>query len=178
MLGWDPEMRRISGLTALLITLAMPAAATAATSFVVKGRGFGHGIGMSQYGAQGFALHGWDYRRILAYYYTGTTIGSAPTKRIRVLLRSSGTQVVSHVSKAGTRKLDASRAYTVRSRGAGIAISGGGRKIRFSRPVELAGPHGYTLLGGRAYRGKIELRGGVTAINVLSLDNYVRGVVP
>src|SRR3954469_21791135 len=170
-------MRRTAVLTALLACLAVPATAPAATTFVIKGRGFGHGIGMSQYGAQGYALHGWDYRRILAHYYTGTTIGSAPTKTIRVLLRSGGTQVVSHVSKAGTRKLNASRAYTVRSRGAGIAISGGGRTIRFSRPVKLAGPHGYTLLGGRAYRGKMEMRGGVTAINVLSLDNYVKGVV-
>src|SRR3954471_7755524 len=171
-------MRRTAVLTALLACLAVPATAPAATTFVIKGRGFGHGIGMSQYGAQGFAQHGWDYRRILAHYYRGTTIGSAPTKRIRVLLRSGGTQVVSHVSKAGTRKLDASRAYTVRTRGAGVAISGGGRTIRFSGPVKLAGPHGYTLLGGRAYRGKMEMRGGVTAINVLSLDNYVKGVVP
>jgi stage II sporulation protein D len=178
MLGWDPEMRRFAGLTALLIALAMPVAATAATTFVVKGRGFGHGIGMSQYGAQGFAQHGWDYRRILAHYYRGTTIGSAPTKTIRVLLRSGGTQVVSHVSRAGKRKLNSSRAYTVRTRGAGVAISGGGRTIRFGGPVKLAGPHGYTLLGGRAYRGKMEMRGGVTAIDVLSLDNYVQGVVP
>ena len=171
-------MRRFAGLTALLIALAMPVAATAATTFVVKGRGFGHGIGMSQYGTQGFAQHGWDYRRILAHYYTGTTIGSAPTKTIRVLLRSGGTQVVSHVSAAGSRKLNPSRTYAVRTRGAGVVISGGGRAIRFGGPVKLAGPRGYTLLGGRAYRGKMEMRGGVTAINVLSLDNYVQGVVP
>jgi stage II sporulation protein D len=178
MLGWDPEMRRLAGLTALLVALAAPAATMAATTFVVKGHGFGHGIGMSQYGAQGFAQHGWNYRRILAHYYRGTTIGSAPTKTIRVLLRSGGTQVVSHVSRAGNRKLNPSQAYTVRTRGAGVAISGGGRTIRFGGPVKLAGPQGYTLLGGRAYRGKIEMRGGVTAINVLSLDDYVQGVVP
>src|SRR3954465_2186747 len=158
-------MRRTAVLTALLACLAVPATAPAATTFVIKGRGFGHGIGMSQYGAQGFAQHGWDYRRILAHYYTGTEIGSAPTKTIRVLLRSGGTQVVSHVSAAGTRKLNPARAYTVRTRGAGVTISGGGRTLRFSRPVKLAGPHGYTLLGGRAYRGKMEMRGGVPVIN-------------
>jgi stage II sporulation protein D len=171
-------MRRTAVLTALLACLALPATAAASTTFVVKGRGFGHGIGMSQYGSQGFALHGWDYRRILAHYYKGTEIGSAPTKTIRVLLRSGGSQVVSHVSKAGTRKLNPARTYAVRSRGSGVVISGAGRSIRFNRPVKLAGPHGYTLLGGSAYRGKMEMRAGVTAINVLSLDNYVQGVVP
>src|SRR5205823_6394418 len=109
MLGWDPEMRRLAALTALLIPLGMPVAASGSTIFVVKGHGCGHGIGMSQYGAQGFAQHGWDYRRILAHYSRGTAIGSAPTKTIRVLLSSGGTQVVSHVSRAGSKKLNPSR---------------------------------------------------------------------
>jgi stage II sporulation protein D len=59
-----------------------------------------------------------------------------------------------------------------------VALSGGGRTIRFSGPVRLRGPHGYTLLGGSAYRGAMELRPGVMAINVLSLDAYVQGVIP
>jgi stage II sporulation protein D len=183
MLGWDPEMRRFAVPTALLACLAMPVGASASTIFVVKGHGFGHGIGMSQYGAQGFAQHGWDYRRILAHYYRGTTIGSAPTKTIRVLLRSgAGSLTVSHVSRAGTRKLNPAVAYTVRARGSGVTISGGGKTRRFSGPVRLRGPRGYTVLGG-AYRGAMEVRPsissrGVTAIDVLSLDNYVRGVVP
>ena len=36
--------------------------------------GFGHGVGMSQYGAQVMALEGADYRAILAHYYPGTDI--------------------------------------------------------------------------------------------------------
>lgn len=183
MLGWDPEMRRFAALPTVLACLALPVAASASTIFVVKGRGFGHGIGMSQYGAQGFAQHGWDYRRILARYYKGTTIGSAPTRTIRVLLRSgAGSLTVSHVSRAGTRELNPAGAYTVRARGSGVAISGGGKTRRFSGPVRLRGPHGYTVLGS-AYRGAMEVRlsissSGLTAINVLSLDNYVQGVVP
>ena len=46
--------------------LATPAGAE--TSFSIVGRGFGHGVGLSQYGAQGFAIHGWGYRKILAHY--------------------------------------------------------------------------------------------------------------
>jgi stage II sporulation protein D len=40
--------------------------------FVFTGKGFGHGVGMSQWGAQGLALKGAPYPQILAYYYVGT----------------------------------------------------------------------------------------------------------
>ena len=37
-------------------------------------RGYGHGVGMSQYGANGMANNGYNYRSILSHYYPGTTI--------------------------------------------------------------------------------------------------------
>ena len=40
----------------------------------VTTKGFGHRVGMSQYGAQAMALQGADYREILAYYYEGTEL--------------------------------------------------------------------------------------------------------
>jgi SpoIID/LytB domain protein len=45
--------------------------------FVVSGRGWGHGVGMSQYGAYGQAQAGRTYDQILAHYYAGTEIGRA-----------------------------------------------------------------------------------------------------
>ena len=45
---------------------------------IVKGAGFGHGIGMSQYGAYGYSLEGSGYKQILAHYYEGTTMTTAP----------------------------------------------------------------------------------------------------
>ena len=52
-------MRRALAVTAsLLVLAAAPAAADAAVRHVIRGAGFGHGIGMSQYGAYGYALHG------------------------------------------------------------------------------------------------------------------------
>jgi stage II sporulation protein D len=48
--------------------------------FVFYGRGFGHGVGMSQWGAQGMALNGATYEQILKHYYQGialTHIGGA-----------------------------------------------------------------------------------------------------
>ena len=53
---------------------------------MISGRGWGHGVGMSQYGAYGMANAGRTYDQILAYYYTGTELGPAPTTDVRVLL--------------------------------------------------------------------------------------------
>src|SRR3954453_23705052 len=54
--------------------------------FLFSGHGWGHGVGMSQYGAYGYAQHGATYQEILAHYYPGTTLGPAPVSTIRVLL--------------------------------------------------------------------------------------------
>ncbi len=49
-------------------------AATASPSFRFIGRGFGHGVGLSQYGAKALAEQGYDYRQIVQYYYDGVQI--------------------------------------------------------------------------------------------------------
>jgi SpoIID/LytB domain protein len=68
------------------LTLAFASPASAAT-LVIGGAGFGHGVGMSQEGARGYAEHGWSYEQILAHYYTRTALGKAPAKAIvKVLL--------------------------------------------------------------------------------------------
>ena len=46
------------------------------TSISVAGNGFGHGIGMSQWGARGMAERGQQYREILTHFYDGTQLGS------------------------------------------------------------------------------------------------------
>ncbi|MCD7034464.1 SpoIID/LytB domain-containing protein [Metabacillus sp. GX 13764] len=43
-------------------------------SITVDGKGWGHRIGMSQYGAKGYANHGYTAEQIIAHYYPGTTI--------------------------------------------------------------------------------------------------------
>lgn len=42
--------------------------------FVFVTNGYGHGVGMSQTGAEGYAQNGWTYRQILSHYYPGTTV--------------------------------------------------------------------------------------------------------
>src|SRR3954467_6146737 len=68
-------------------TATTPAgAAPAASVLVLRGHGWGHGLGMSQWGAYGYAKRGWTYDRILAHYYSGTTLGPARISTVRVLL--------------------------------------------------------------------------------------------
>ncbi|MCC2686563.1 MAG: sporulation protein, partial [Paenibacillaceae bacterium] len=53
---------------------AIQATATPSSTFVFRGTGTGHGLGMSQWGAKKLAEQGYDYTRILNYYYTGVTL--------------------------------------------------------------------------------------------------------
>jgi stage II sporulation protein D len=59
------------------------------SSYTFFGRGWGHGVGMSQYGARGRALAGQTSATILAHYYPKTTLGQAdPATIVRVLVLS------------------------------------------------------------------------------------------
>ena len=159
-----------------------PAAVTA-TTFLVSGRGWGHGVGMSQYGALGYAREGWTYDRILAHFYTGAELGPAPVARVRVLLAEAKPNVTVR-SPVPFRVRDVfGKTYAL---GAGEVPLG--PKLRVSvngTPTELAGP--IVFLPGtaplevdRPYRGQITV--GVTgtkldAINSVGLEHYLQGVV-
>jgi SpoIID/LytB domain protein len=77
-------------LAACVATLLLGAGvARASSQLVISGAGDGHGVGMSQDGALGYAQHGWTYQAILAHYYTGTALGQAPAgATVRVLVGS------------------------------------------------------------------------------------------
>jgi stage II sporulation protein D len=69
--GSVSRMRR--PLAALIACLLLPASAAAAkSSFVIRGAGFGHGVGMCQMGAIGMASAGKRAAQILAHYYRGS----------------------------------------------------------------------------------------------------------
>ncbi|MFQ5503296.1 MAG: SpoIID/LytB domain-containing protein [Planctomycetota bacterium] len=69
------ELARKLSLPSVWITDATP---DGASGLLLHGRGFGHGVGLCQYGADGYAKRGWDYRRILAAYYPGTRVEAGP----------------------------------------------------------------------------------------------------
>jgi SpoIID/LytB domain protein len=80
--------RRAGALLApTLVALALAAAPAGASTLVIEGAGEGHGVGMSQDGALGYAQHGWSDAAILAHYYTGTALGQAPAGfQVKVLV--------------------------------------------------------------------------------------------
>lgn len=42
--------------------------------FHFRGKGWGHGVGLSQWGAKALADQGWDFKKILSFYYPGTKL--------------------------------------------------------------------------------------------------------
>jgi stage II sporulation protein D len=82
--------RPASALAALAFCAGMTSAASAAAQMlVITGAGDGHGVGMSQDGALGYAQHGWSDAAILAHYYAGTTLGQAPAGSVVKVLEGS-----------------------------------------------------------------------------------------
>ena len=171
---------------------------------VVDGHGYGHGRGMSQWGAEAAASRGVRHRAILGYYYPGTAVGRA-TGSIRVWIRNDVTNDVQVIARkrltahrvggGATWRLDraAPRAKRWRVLPAGDRFSvleyltHGWHRFRSVRgSLELgAGGRPVTLVrqGGRtAYRGVLRSvpssTGNRITVNLLPLETYLRGVVP
>lgn len=146
-------IRRLASLVALASALAAPAGALAGTTHIVEGAGFGHGVGLSQYGALGLAERGDGYRDILGRYYTDTTIDYAKRKTTRVLLQASRQPGASFTKavRVGDAELDPGRRYEARPYGSGVEVlSDGGELVaRFSEPVRArnSGDRSVRLLG-------------------------------
>jgi stage II sporulation protein D len=63
------QLRQALGLRSTLFSISIQG-----DTIRIDGRGFGHGIGMSQWGARGLALQGYNYSQILSHYYQGTVL--------------------------------------------------------------------------------------------------------
>ena len=169
-------MRRFLLISA--VTLCLPATAGAGTLFLIDGRGWGHGVGMSQFGARGFAEDGWSHQRILAYYYRGTELRLLPARPVRVLLAEDRPAV----------KVSSSKPFkVVDARGKSRRLKPGAQNVVAARLGKLRAPLRFQpgaaplLLDGTAYRGTLIVHrraGKLTVVNKLPLDRYLRGVVP
>jgi hypothetical protein len=141
----------------------LAAARAVPDAFRFDGSGYGHGIGMSQYGAYGMALRGYSSTGIIAHYYRGAAAGPArlpetisvgmlqaaldPLTRGRlgqVLVRGaslpgaggSGTIVVSGYGPGGEtwrRYLPGGVVYSIRPEAGGMSVFGPGGRV-FGRP--------------------------------------------
>jgi stage II sporulation protein D len=171
------SMRRLLLLCGLVL-LCLPAQAGAGTVFLIDGRGWGHGVGMSQYGARGYAEAGWGYQRILKHYYRGTELRLVPARPVRVLLAEGRTAV----------KIGSSKPFkVVDARGKVRKLRPGTQNVAAAKLTQLRSPLRFVpgaaplRLGADAYRGTllVHKRGArLTVVNRLPLDRYLRGVVP
>ena len=124
----------VAAIAVAVVAPASPAVAAPPASFVFEGSGWGHGVGMSQYGARGQAIEGRTADEILRHYYTGTTVGSAQDAvdlRVNVLhdagavaMRSEalGTDGGAIRVVAGTTTIDGGPADTFTFANAGGAV--------------------------------------------------------
>jgi stage II sporulation protein D len=183
--GAAPGGTTSTGTTSVADTTTTTVTATAAVStasavLAFSGHGWGHGLGMSQWGAYGYAKHGWTYDRILAHYYTGTTLGTARVATVRVLV-ASGRKV----------KLSSSVPWTVTdATGVKTQLDPGaftlGAKLALAAAPAAQSPLVFTStqplsVAGRAYRGRLVVSTDgktISVVNVVGLEAYLKGVVP
>lgn len=185
---------------------ADPSTGPRSGSFTVTGAGFGHGWGMSQYGAYGAARKGLSWQQILGFYYPRTVRGKLPsTGTIRVWVTVDGDSNLTFKPASGARISDGSRTYRlptgsayatwrITRSGPGYKLSSkssrGGWKTRSTglgsgtwRVSSSTGSLRLVLPGGstRGYRGSLALikRGsGGRTVNTVRMEDYVRAVVP
>lgn len=179
-------MRRLLPLAVLAAVLALPPSAGADTLFVLKGRGWGHGVGMSQYGALGMAQNGSSYRQILGHYYTDTSVERRNNPVVGVELASGrtsleiGSRAPFRVSDGvKTRTQEAGNTTVKKTRTGRIKVPG--IKGTFKSPATFAPGDAPIRLGWTEYAGKlvVSIRSGrLRAVNRLRMEGYIRGVVP
>jgi SpoIID/LytB domain protein len=186
---------------------AAPVVAPKSGSFTVRGAGWGHGFGMSQYGAYGAARRGLTWKQILAFYYRGTRVTTMPSRtvlKVWITADRDGSLRVRPTAGLNVRDGNGGR-YTLptgaRYTSWRISRSGSGYRLSYRTPsgsevtqptrlssstwsfyssakvIRVVLPSGSV----RSYRGSVALvkRGSSgRTVNRVLLEDYVQGVVP
>lgn len=174
----------LAGVLAFAVALALSPPAEAKTKWQISGRGYGHGVGMSQWGAYGYAEHGAGYKKILGHYYKGTKVSKAGSRQIKVLLSTRSRDVAfSGAKRACGRQLSPGKTYRARLKGSNVRLEkASGQGLTSCGDALKATPRKHIDIGGDGtYRGKLVVRsaaGALNVINAVSLDDYIQGVVP
>jgi stage II sporulation protein D len=177
---------RIGALVLALLVAAMVPAGAGAVTWVVKGGGFGHGVGLSAYGAYGYGKHGAGYRQILGHYFRGIRISEmqeAPLVRV-LLTVSSGDVTFTRATKACGQRLEPDRRYRAHALGSSVRLlsNSGKRLARCGDRLHADSAGMIEIDGVGVYRGALEAvpngSGSFNVVNQLNVNNYARGSVP
>jgi SpoIID/LytB domain protein len=179
-------MRRLLPALVAVLALVVVSSAPAKSLFVITGRGWGHGVGLAQWGAYGLALNNWTHEQILGHYYRSTNLDTrSPSTKVDVLLADHRTML--SVGSASAFKVSAGSKTRTHAAGypVGVTRTSTGRiKVEgiagsFASPATISSSSPLRL-GSTRYRGvlRVSLAGGfLRAVNRVGIDNYVRGVV-
>lgn len=150
-----------------------------ASAVVISGHGFGHGIGLSQWGAEERAAAGQTYNEILSFYYPGTELRTVPDTSVRVWLTE---QPRLQIGSRSPFTVKDARGRVLRLRGGIYPVAGNGLlgSTRLRLPLVVNPGAAPVQLGGTRYHGTLSISladGKLEAVNTLALDDYVVDVV-
>ncbi len=192
-------------LVALLVVLprtpAGAAASAAPSSYAIKGAGYGHGVGLSQYGAKVAAEEGRTHSHILSFYYPGTSVErTSGSIRVQISAETRDTLVIASRPGLSVRSVSSAATWPLARAGATmwrITPSADDTVSRVWAFVDrrwvlvrnitgdaefVAGSLRLVLTSGSVvYRGNLRsarVGTGRDVVNVVPLDSYLRGVVP
>lgn len=180
-------------------TFALPVEAE--TVYKFDGRGWGHGLGLSQYGAKGFAERGYSTERILRHFYRKTLRGRVNNQAIRVHvaggksyidLMSDSNFYVTDLSTKKIYNLSGKQTYRVNFRNGLYQIyNATTKKVKGNYKGPLYYKPGKSLIrllsrndngvSKVKYRGSLKVKmnnSKFSVINHIPIESYLRGVIP
>jgi SpoIID/LytB domain protein len=136
----------------------------ASGSYVFEGRGYGHGRGMSQWGAQGAALAGRSYAQIMAFYYPGSALTVRSPRDIRVRITGDTDNDLRVQTPAGTWAWDHATGLGFdmaffAGQGRAIAAGDGTLRLQYYNGTSWVNVTNPAWPGGVAVTGPIEFTG-------------------
>ncbi|HXA42666.1 MAG TPA: SpoIID/LytB domain-containing protein [Candidatus Solibacter sp.] len=162
-----------------------PAAPAGKISFC--GHGWGHGVGLAQYGALGMAQAGIGWQQIIHSFYSGVSIGSVPDQTVRVYLTGAGGAITPRSAPATVQDVSGNvlghlaqdQTATFSRNGDGsISASWAGGSAHSSTLRLVPGLYFQVSGSGREYRGEAWVDGssGFKVINHVELESYLQGI--
>lgn len=168
--------------------------------FKFSGRGWGHGLGLSQYGAKGYAERGRNFKQILLHFYKGTELSKLSSRVLRILIASGRSQVnfsAKNDFKVYSEPLKKTYVFkgghnyraTIKSGRINIKDMTNSKNMgNYTQPLRLSSKNTLKLLSSddngfknNYYRGWLRLlisSRRLSMVNYVNSEQYLYGVVP